>query len=207
MSHRILAGLTFSTVAALLLWGSAFAAEESPNLVSNPSFEKPLSETDAGIGKLPVAWAKHTLSKEDKEDAAESLSSFAKVAGGLESDSAGALKLDAADKWVSAETVVVSAAPLAVGAKYVVSVAVKSAAGSAHVVLTASAVNPETKEGVTVEQGLDATPEWQTVSITLTINEKTAGLGKFSVAVRLSAPGEVLIDNVQVGIPVQAAAG
>ncbi|MFH0965540.1 MAG: hypothetical protein V2A58_16190 [Planctomycetota bacterium] len=185
----------FIAVAALAA-GTALGQEG--DLVTNPSFEKRISETDEGVGKMPVEWIRSTLSQEDKSNVPDSKSVLVKVAGGKTGDFAGKLVLDAGDKWMYAQTNIRPTEVLEAGDKFTCSVAVK-AAQAARGDLYLEAWNSKENKGCTVRKRFEAGAEWTTAEATLAITDAATGLAGFRVVVQLYTPSvELLIDDVKV---------
>ena len=176
----------------VLLAGAAFSSE---NLLVNGGFEQPASDSDAGVGKVPVHWGKDTWSADEIRGAADSKSGFKKVAGGHTGEHAAALTLAQGDTWVYAQQRITVEQPLRAYDEILFSLSAMSAR-PAEFDLYIEAWNSKTNKGATRRVRVKTGGNWQTYKAKAPVTRDAEGLKSFRVVVQLYTPGvDLLIDD------------
>ena len=179
----------------LLLPAVALSAE---NLLHNAGFEQPISASDSGVGKLPVRWGKNTWSADETHSAADSKSTFSKVAGGHAGKHAAALTLDAGDTWVYAQQPITLKQPLELYDEVLFTLFARSAK-PAEFDLYIEAWNHKTNKGSTRRLRVKTSPDWKPCEAKMPVTKDGDGLKSFRVLVQLYTPGaNLLIDDARV---------
>jgi len=181
-------------VVALPAW-SVFARE---NLLTNGGFEQPISAAGSGIGRAPVHWSKASLSADKVHNAADSKSTFRKVAGGRMGKHAAALTLGKGDRWMYGQQGISLKDPLLLCDEVLFTLAARSPE-PVEFDLYIEAWNTKADKGSTRRVRVTASPDWRTYEAKMPVTKGAEGLKRFRVLAQLYTPGaSLLIDDARV---------